>query len=159
MSWEGGEGGRRPCKKSLGRWWWWWGDGHRSTLHPYHALYSSSCRGDQVRSADIHHSLPREGHRGTQATQAHTSTHKQCLSRTHKLSIMNGATVGGREGGSLCLRLYRAGAFSGAWEVSGGSRLDNCRPPHYRLCSSPVCVVSALRCRSDAWGFVFVSCP
>jgi len=62
--------------------------------------------------------------RGTEArrhTQAHTST--------HKLSIMNGATVGGREGGSLCLRLYRAGAFSGAWEVSGGSRLDNCRPP------------------------------
>lgn len=63
--------------------------------------------------------------RGTEArrhTQAHTGT--------HKLSIMNGATVGGREGGSLCLRLYkRAGAFSGAWEVSGGSRLDNCRPP------------------------------
>lgn len=129
VSQRGEAEGRAKRVWGEGRWWRWGGDGHRSTLHPYHALYSSSCRGDQVRSADIHHSLPREGHRGTQATQAHTSTHKQCLSRTHKLSIMNGATVGGREGGSLCLRLYRAGAFSGAWEVSGGSRLDNCRPP------------------------------
>merc|ERR550532_2818827 len=92
MSWEGGEGGRRPCKKSLGRWWWWWGDGHRSTLHPYHALYSSSCRGDQVRSADIHHSLPREGHRGTQATQAQLVKNTQALNHAR----CNGWGEGGR---------------------------------------------------------------
>ena len=90
--------------------------------------------------------------RGTEArrhTSTHSSRHTQALNHERSNGLGEGLSV------SVCTG---RGHSRGHGRCQGG-RGTIIAAPHYRLCSSPVCVVSALRCRSGAPGFVFVSCP